>query len=161
MGNENWTTPQKFFDLWDRKFHFERDVCAARDNTKCRRFFTKQDDALAKLWTGVCWMNPPYNRQTHRWVQKAYDCSQVGATVVCLLPASTDTSWFHTWCTRGHVVFVKGRLSFGGATNRRGEGRARFASLVVVFHPPRGTCPLCRNVDLKKMGSVSTIKRGG
>ena len=126
-----WETPQDFFDTLDALFHFTLDVCATKDNTKCARFFTQEDDGLAQAWEGVCWMNPPYGREIGKWVEKARWSALEGATVVCLLPSRTDTKWFHdTIVVGGEVYFVKGRLKFGGLTNA-----APFPSIVVVFRP--------------------------
>ena len=90
-----WETPQKFFDKLDAIYHFELDVCALPSNAKCKRFYTPEQNALIQPWCGICWMNPPYGRGIGQWVKKAYDSSLLGATVVCLLPARTDTAWWH------------------------------------------------------------------
>jgi phage N-6-adenine-methyltransferase len=141
-----WSTPPAFFRLWDRLFHFDLDVCATARNAKCRSYYSK--GALDRPWSGTCWMNAPYDRRLHHWVRKAYESSRAGATVVCLLPASTDSRWFHAYCVKGHVVFVRGRLTF----SRR--GRAGFASMVVVFHQAWRSCPVCR----ARIRSVGTGK---
>ena len=123
-----WETPQGFFDEWDKLFNFDLDVCATPDNAKCKRYYTQDDDGLSKEWDGVCWMNPPYGSAIGKWVRKAYESSLGGATVVCLLPARTDTIWFHDYCTHGEIHFVRGRLKFGGSKNS-----APFPSMVVIF----------------------------
>lgn len=73
-------------------------------------------------------MNPPYGRNIGKWVEKAYKSSLDGATVVCLLPVRTDTAWWHDYCMRGVVMFLRGRLKFSGAKNN-----APFPSAIVVF----------------------------
>lgn len=124
-----WSTPQNFFDVYDEAYKFELDVCASPENAKCKRYFTKEDDGLRQKWSGVCWMNPPYGREIGKWVQKAYESSvENGATVVCLLPARTDTRWWHEYCAKGKVTFIRGRLKFGGSNNS-----APFPSAIVVF----------------------------
>ena len=123
-----WSTPQHFFDKLDAEFHFKTDVCAATGNAKCLYFFTKEDDGLSQQWSGVCWMNPPYGREIGRWMRKAYESSLAGATVVCLVPARTDTAWFQDYAMKGEVRFVRGRLKFGGHSNA-----APFPSAVVIF----------------------------
>ena len=123
-----WSTPQDFFDKLNAKHAFTLDVCATPDNAKCEKFFTKDDDGLAQDWYGTCWMNPPYGRTIGQWVQKAHKSSQSGATVVCLLPARTDTAWWHDFAARGRVEFIRGRLKFGNAKNS-----APFPSALVVF----------------------------
>ena len=123
-----WSTPQHLFDELDREFGFDLDVCATAGNAKCSRYFTQTTDGLAQEWRGVCWMNPPYGAGIGAWVRKAYESSLLGATVVCLVPARTDTRWWQDCCTRGEVRFLRGRLSFGGT-----ETSAPFPSAVVVF----------------------------
>ena len=127
-----WATPQDFFDKYDTVFHFETDVCALPENAKCKRFFTPEMDGLKQEWTGVCWMNPPYGRQISKWVQKAYESARDNlATVVCLLPARTDTRWFHDYILpHAEVQFIKGRIKFGGA-----KENAPFPNMLVTFYP--------------------------
>jgi len=123
-----WATPQNFYDKYNEKFDFELDVCATKENAKCSRYFTIFDDGLSQQWDGVCWMNPPYGRTIKHWVKKAYESSLNGSTVVCLLPARTDTAWWHDYCTKGQIEFIRGRLKFGNSKNS-----APFPSAVVIF----------------------------
>lgn len=123
-----WETPQAFFDELDLEFGFDLDVCALPENAKCDRFFTPEDDGLSQEWCGVCWMNPPYGRVIGDWMRKAYESSRQGATVVCLVPARTDTRWWHDYAMKGEIRFIKGRLKFGGAATS-----APFPNAVVVF----------------------------
>ena len=125
-----WATPQNFFDKLNDEFGFETDVCAVAENAKCKRFFTKEDDGLAQVWTGVCWMNPPYGREIGHWMAKAWRSAQAGATVVCLVPARTDTAWWHDYAAKAEVRFIRGRLKFGGHQNA-----APFPSAIVIFNP--------------------------
>lgn len=125
-----WATPQDFFDRLDDEFHFTLDACATPENAKCERYYTKEQDGLAQPWQGVVWVNPPYGREIGKWVRKAYESSLQGAAVVCLLPARTDTAWWHDYCTKGEVRFIRGRLKFGGSKNS-----APFPSAVVIFRP--------------------------
>lgn len=125
-----WSTPQEFFDKYNQLYDFEIDVCASKENAKCTKFYTKEDDGLSKEWTGKCWMNPPYGRTIKQWMKKAYESSLNGATVVCLVPARTDTAWWHDYAVKGQIEFIRGRLKFGGNKNS-----APFPSAVVVFKP--------------------------
>lgn len=129
--SDEWATPQEFFDRLDDEFHFDIDVCATPENAKCPRYFTKEQDGLKQEWEGICWMNPPYGREISRWMKKAYESSQGGATVVCLIPSRTDTKWWHEYVI-GHasdVRFVRGRIRFSG------KDPAPFPSAVVVYRP--------------------------
>ena len=124
-----WATPQELFDRLDKQWEFTLDPCATPENAKCDRFFTTEQDGLSRPWKCDCvFMNPPYGRHIGKWVRKAYFEAQQGATVVCLLPSRTDTKWFHEYCLRGDIEFLKGRLYFND-----GKGRAPFPSMIVVF----------------------------
>jgi len=123
-----WATPQAFFARLDECWHFTLDVCALPENAKCSRYFSPTDDALKQRWEGTCWMNPPYGREIGRWVKKAYESAIAGATVVCLLPARTDTAWWHDYAKKGEIEFLRGRFKFGGHSNS-----APFPSAIVVF----------------------------
>ena len=107
-----WETPQDLFDKLDAEFHFDLDVCALPENAKCEKYYTPEQDGLAQEWTGVCWCNPPYGRQIGKWVRKA---ALSNTTVVMLLPARTDTKWFHDYILhKAEIRFLRGRLKFGG-----------------------------------------------
>ena len=124
-----WATPQELFDELDKEFHFELDVCATPENAKCRKFYTKEQDGLAQPWKGRVWCNPPYGREIGQWVRRAFFAAVAGATVVMLLPARTDTRWFHEYIYgKAEVRLIRGRLKFGDARNS-----APFPSMVVIF----------------------------
>jgi len=126
-----WSTPQDLFDKLNSKHHFEIDVCATKENAKCTKFYTEEDDGLSIDWhkDGLeCWMNPPYGREIINWMKKAYEQSQLGCIVVCLVPARTDTKWWHEYAMKGDIEFLRGRLKFGGHKNS-----APFPSAIVVF----------------------------
>jgi phage N-6-adenine-methyltransferase len=112
-----WATPQEFFNQLNVEFHFELDVCAIVDNAKCEKFFTPEMDGLKQSWIGICWMNPPYGCEISKWMKKAYEESLSGATVVCLVPAKTDTKWWHDYSMKGEVRFIRGRLKLGDSKN--------------------------------------------
>ena len=125
-----WETPQDFFDKLDDEFDFQLDVCANKENAKCNIFYTKEDNGLKKDWSNTMiwkWMNPPYGREIKDWVKKASE----ERNVVALLPARTDTRYFHDYIYKKKNVeirFIKGRLKFGKATNS-----APFPSMIVIF----------------------------
>jgi len=141
-----WETPQAFFDKLHREFHFTLDVCATPENAKCHKFYTKEDNGLAQSWSGhTCWMNPPYGRHVADWISKAFSESLSADTVVvCLLPAKTDTKYWHdTIMCAEEIRFVRGRLSFGKG------GPAGFPSAVVVFNasPNQSIYPRFSSID--------------
>ena len=124
--SEVWETPKDLFDKLDTEFHFDIDVCALPSNAKCTTFFTQEQDGLKQKWEGVCWMNPPYGRKIGAWMRKALEAK---TTVVCLVPARTDTKWWHDYAMKASEIrFVKGRLKFGDS-----KTSAPFPSAIIVF----------------------------
>lgn len=124
-----WETPLPVFRELDAEFHFTLDVCANGETAKCERHFASEDDAMLVDWPPVaCFMNPPYGHHLDRWVKKAVDSALRGSTVVALLPASTDTRWFHAYVLPlAEIRFIKSRLHFSD------RGRAPFPSMVAIW----------------------------
>ena len=125
-----WATPQAFFDELNREFQFTLDPCCTHLNKKCEKHYTKEDDGLSKDWSGeTVFCNPPYGRELHKWVEKCYAESQKGTTCVMLIPARTDTSYFHDYIYGKHEVrFIRGGLRFNGC-----DQNAPFPSMIVVM----------------------------
>jgi len=128
-ATDDWETPQDLFDELDKQFHFTLDPCASIKNAKCAKYFTKEQNGLLQSWRGeTVFVNNPYSDNT-KWVRKAYrESKKPDTTVVMLLPSRTDTKWFHQYCVKGTIWFIKGRLKFGGQ-----ENSAPFPSMVVIF----------------------------
>jgi len=131
---DDWATPQDLFDQLDSIHHFTLDVAASSTNHKTPHWFglDHQDpllrDGLALSWeNNRVWCNPPYGRQIKDWVKKAHHES-ANAQIVMLLPARTDTAWFHDYAIRHKVTFIRGRLKFGN-----GSSPAPFPSILVEF----------------------------
>lgn len=138
-GKDDWETPDELFQLYDRTYHFGLDAAANETNHKCPIWFGPggvREDALEGSWRGYgnIWLNPPYSRKLQaEFVKKAvYEAMRWGEfSVVCLLPARTDTKLFHDyiWNKIGaEVTFLRGRLKFKGA-----QHGAPFPSMIVVF----------------------------
>ena len=126
-----WTTPNDLFDRLNVIYNFTLDPCATALSAKCNKYFTMEDDGLIQDWGGnTVFMNPPYGRQVSRWVKKAFEESKkLNTKVVCLLPARTDTKWWHEYCMKADEIhFIKGRLKFGESINS-----APFPSAIIVF----------------------------
>lgn len=131
-ASDQWATPQWLFDDFNAEFGFTLDACALSSNAKCTKYFTPEVDGLAQDWSGeVVWCNPPYGREIGKWVKKcAEESKKNNTTVVALLPARTDTRWFHEYIYhKAEVVFLRGRLKFGDAKNS-----APFPSMIVIFN---------------------------
>jgi len=137
-NGSHWETPQKFFDMLDKEFSFTLDVCATKENAKCSTFFSPVEDGLSQEWSGRCWMNPPYGRDIGKWLKKAYESALDGVLVVCLIPARTDTAWWHEYVMKGEIQFIRGRLKFSGCKNS-----APFPSAIVLFRPSNVNPPHC------------------
>lgn len=138
-SSDEWATPAEIFDPLNAEFGFDLDVCATSENAKCARYFTREQEGRRQQWTGVIWCNPPYGREISGWMWKAWAASLDGATVVCLVPARTDTRWWHDYVIggRAEVRFLPGRIKFEGRDGSGGrQGRAPFPSAVVIFRPP-------------------------
>lgn len=127
----DWSTPRDFYAGLHRQHRFTLDPCATHGNAVCPRHFTRKENGLKQDWgRHRVFMNPPYGREIGLWMRKAHDSSCGGALVVCLVPARTDTAWWHDYAARGSVAFIRGRLKFGGAKNG-----APFPSAIVIFRP--------------------------
>jgi|TARA_Y100000296_G_C5157648_1_gene250044 site-specific DNA-methyltransferase (adenine-specific) len=137
----NWETPQDFFDKLDEHYNFDLDPCATPETAKCDVYYTEADDGLTQSWgpNRTVFVNPPYGRDIKKWIQKGYEESRKDKMIVAmLLPARTDTSYWHDYCMKAsEIYFIRGRLKFGGATTG-----APFPSAVVVFNSHyRGETP--------------------
>jgi len=137
---QDWTTPKSLFAKLDAEFHFTTDLAASPDNALCVRYYTSADDGLAQPWTGTCWCNPPYgDRQSKMvdWIKRAWELSQSdeSLTVVMLVPARTNTRWFHRYCmTAAEVRFICGRPKFGDSAHGLPQ-----PLVLVVFHKAAST----------------------
>lgn len=128
---QDWETPDEIFKPLEKEFGINLDVCATRENSKCELFCDKEIDGLKQDWSiaHACWMNPPFGEQG-KWVKKAFEESRRGATVVCLLPSRTNTNWWHDYCMKGEIRFIRGRPKFKGAKHGLPQPLA-----IVIFRP--------------------------
>jgi phage N-6-adenine-methyltransferase len=152
-----WETPQKLYTTLNNEFYFDLDPAASKENAKCKTFFTEEQDGLIQPWYDPdklilsVFVNCPYGKQTTgKWVEKMYAEAVKGAIVVALLPARTDTKWFHKYilpfsgnedsAVTTEIRFYKGRVQFEidgkPVRDKKGRGmRAPFPSMVVIFRP--------------------------
>ena len=129
---DDWATPGDLFESLNEIHGFTFDTAASESNRKCAKWCgldhpdESMRDGLAVSWFGeIVWCNPPYGRQIKDWVKKAHQES-IGAKIVMLLPARTDTMWFHDYAIQHKVTFIRGRLKFGA-----GHASAPFPSIIV------------------------------
>ena len=128
-NTNEWYTPRDLFTKLNLEYNFTLDPCATPENALCSKYFTKDIDGLTQDWSkDIVFMNPPYGREIGKWIKKAYEESQKGAVVVCLIPSRTDTAYWHDYVMKGKITFIRGRLKFGGSKNP-----APFPSAIVVF----------------------------
>jgi phage N-6-adenine-methyltransferase len=139
-NDDTWSTPKDFYDNLAKEFNFVLDAAALASSTLVPDNWYGLDhadkarqDAFNCCWSldsahGVVWLNPPYGRTIGQWLKKANDEAKQGATVVCLVPARTDTNWWHSYCIKHEVRFIKGRLKFGKQKNC-----APFPSALIVI----------------------------
>lgn len=137
-NRQDWETPQQLFDQLNAAEHFTLDAARSHQNCKCATGYTIENSGLTHPWAGHrVWCNPPYGRTVGQWVQKAYEESTRGTFSMLLLPARTDTRWFHQWIYgRSNVTvrFLKGRLKFETDGVAQHDA-APFPSMLVTFHP--------------------------
>ena len=136
----DYCTPQDFFDVLNGEFHFVLDAAATEESAKCPAYYTPETDGLSSPWNiagGAVCCNPPYGRESGKWVQKAYQEAKNGTTIVLLIPARTDTSYFHDYIYgKAEIRFVRGRLHFTDEDGRK-YPPAPFPSMVVVYNKER------------------------
>lgn len=133
-NSEEWETPRALFEELNKEFNFTLDAASSDLNAKVERHYTKEDDGLSKDWSGeTVFLNPPYGRNIKAWIKKAYEESK-NATIVLLIPARTDTSYFHDYILdKAEIRFIRGRLRFemGGVV----RDPAPFPSMIVIYKP--------------------------
>ena len=134
--SNEYETPQDLFDQLNSEYHFTLDVCADKQMAKCDNYYTIDNDALQQDWgDNICWMNPPYSYpEIENFMEKAYLASQSGATVVCLVNASTCSKWWHEYAVKGEIYYIRGRLRF----LKHGKQQPAYNrdSVVIVSRPP-------------------------
>lgn len=150
MASVEWETPQEFFDELNKEFHFHLDPCASNKNAKCGLYFSKEVNGLTKSWAEYksIFMNPPYTKEIGKWLKKAYETSQRGSIVVCLIQGrSSGTKWWHDYIMKASEIrYIKDRLHFG--MNKIFK-RANISSIIVVFRPYCKGFPKICSIDTK------------
>jgi site-specific DNA-methyltransferase (adenine-specific) len=129
--SNEWVTPNALFQELNSEFGFTLDVAATIENRKTEKYYDKNQDGLLQSWDsdGAVWCNPPYGREIGKWVKKAYEESKRNV-VVLLIPARTDTSYWHDYIFpyAKEIRYLRGRIKFSG------KNGAPFPSAVVVFN---------------------------
>jgi hypothetical protein len=118
-ASQHWETPQDLYQDLDLEFGFNDDPCPLNSMT----------DGLSRSWGTSTYCNPPYGKETGKWLRKAYEESLTGKTIVCLVASRTDVPWFHDYAMKASEIrFIRGRLHFNGS-----KINAPFPSAIVIF----------------------------
>lgn len=152
--NTCWCTPQEFFDKLNKEFHFVLDAAATDKSAKCPLYYTPAEDGLMQSWDqgGAVFCNPPYGAQLKKWVRKAHREAKKGVTVVLLIPARTDTSYFHDYIYgQAEVRFLRGRLRFTDEDGTPSINSAPFPSMLVIYNGASG-CEYCEGYNFHNYG---------
>lgn len=150
-------TPDEIYLPLHEEFNFTFDLAASAQNTKCERYFSKENSALTQDWPReTCWLNPPYSRRVGEWVEKAYLQSRKGSTVVMLLNSNTESSWYHDVAVpQAHEIrHLRWRIGF--IKNGVKQVGGYHPSCVLVFNPDPFTVPIRETVtDGKRLSYVT------
>ena len=134
-NSNEWGTPQDLYNKLNNKYKFTLDPCCTKESAKCKKYYTIEDNGLLQDWSNeIVFMNPPYGREISKWVKKAYNESKNNkATVVCLIPARTDTIYWHDYIFPNayDIEFLRGRIKF--EVDGVAKDPAPFPSAIVVF----------------------------
>ena len=143
-------TPIDLFNLLDKEFHFTLDPCATPKNTKCIKFYTKEQNGLIQDWSKeVVFCNPPYGKGMTDWIKKSITESSLGATIVVLIPARTNTNWWNNLCMKADEIrFITGRPKFENMKHG-----LPFPLVLLIFRPNSRHPPVLSTFNLRGVKS--------
>jgi phage N-6-adenine-methyltransferase len=149
-NRDDWETPPWLFEELDQEFRFNLDVCATHKNALCPAYYTKETDGLRQTWYGSCFMNPPYGREILNWMQKAANSRFIADVIVCLIPARTDTKWWHRYVMAfaNEIRFIDGRITFY-ENGKPAKHAAPFPSAIVVYRAPMTEILVVKSVSYR------------
>ena len=117
---QDWKTPDVLFKELNKEFQFNDDPCPS--------YRPPNYDGLLAEWGTRSFVNPPY-KDIKKWIEKGYNEWRKGKTIVFLIPARTDTKYFHEFIyPYAELRFIKGRLKFND-----GKGSAPFPSMIAIL----------------------------
>jgi len=120
----HYATPVSLYEMLDAEFRFNFDPCPFNENYHGPLF---SFDGLNVSWEGKrVFCNPPYGKAITKFMMKAIEAE----LAVYLVPARTDTRWFHELalpCAK-EIRFLRGRLKFENCKNP-----APFPCMLVIF----------------------------
>ena len=133
QATDKWGTPAEVYSRLDEEFHFDFDPCPMEGS----------QDGLSRLFTSWAgrsvYCNPPYGHGLEKWLERGLEAS----IAVFLLPARTDTRWFHDIVLprADEIRFLRGRIKFrpNDPNWKAGGGGAPFPSMIVIFRQEENT----------------------
>lgn len=157
-----WPTPDWLFGPLHARHRFDLDAAASKSNAKCRRYFSEQQNALARPWhSRCCWLNHPYGVEPGNGIWVAYARRQVelghAKRLCCLVPVKAETAWYQDVVWGDNRVIASRKVTDGPLAGRWyrlrepsfdvevlelrsrvpfGEGSGFFASALVFFNAP-------------------------
>ena len=137
--NQTWGTPNAFFKYLHDEFLFVPwlDAAASKDNYKAPCYFNEEMDSLKQEWIGNVWLNPPFGKVLlPKFLLKCNEQIKNPDVdkIMCLIPARTDTKWFHDIVCKGatRIYLIKGRFNFESPYATEGAN-APFPSMLVEY----------------------------
>ena len=130
---DEWLTPPEIIRALGV---FDLDPCAPvkRPWEMASRHYTWQDNGLLKPWKGRVWCNPPYGRETGRWLAR---CSEHKNATVLIFARTETADWVkHVWGAAHSVMFLFGRLHFYHVDGRRAEANSGAPSALIAYDEP-------------------------
>lgn len=129
-GHDEWLTPKWITDALGP---FDLDPCSPgnrRPWDTAVHHLSVEDDGLLAPWFGTVWCNPPYGKETFKWIKKLADHGDG----IALLFARTETVGFfeQIWERADAIFFIKGRLKFHYVDGSAAQG-ANAPSCLVAY----------------------------
>lgn len=142
QSKDNWETPPSFFRSLNSIFHFTLDACATKENTKCNKYYTKEQNGLLQNWANErVFVNPPF-KEKQVWIKKAYIEAQKDNTiVVMILPPRTDTKIWHEYVMKAKEIWLcVGRINFL-FNGEKIKNSSTFPLTVIIFEKNEQNVP--------------------
>jgi len=139
--SDDYETPPNLFDQGCLKFNIRPalDVCATKENTKCKKFITEKEDSLTFEWNQTFFMNPPYSK-IEKFMRKAYYQhlkNKVDGLILCY--SKTDTKWWHSFVEgKAEIHFIKGRIKFY-KNGIKTQNSAPYPSVWIIYRVKKTT----------------------
>lgn len=130
INNDEWLTlPELIESLGD--FDLDPSSPISRPWDTALIHYNKNDDGLVQDWHGRVWLNPPYGRETFRWLKKLADHGDG----IALVFARTETKGFHEqiWNRANGVFFFRGRINFYKANGEKSDDGANAPSCLAIY----------------------------